>query len=333
MPRYLSPPTTPATARVGVLLVNLGSPSAPTPSALRRFLAQMLSDPRLIETPRALWLPILHGVILRIRPRRSAKLYRKIWMPEGSPLIVYAHRLAHGLQNALADIDGGAAVAVGMSYGEPSIAAGLQSLRERGVERLIVVPLYPQYAGVTTASVFDSVAVELGRWRVVPEVRFIHDYHDAPDYIEALKASVLEHWEKHGRSQQLLMSFHSMPKKLFEKGDPYYTRCQETARLLAQALGLGEKEWGFSFQSRFGYEEWLQPYTAEVVRERAQNGVLKLTVICPGFSLDCLESLEEIAITARESFLEHGGESFDYIPALNDRADHVAVLSRIVRHS
>jgi ferrochelatase len=252
-------------------------------------------------------------------------------MSEGSPLIVYAHRVAQSLQTALADSDGRVAVAVGMCYGEPSVAAGLQALRERGIERLIVLPLYPQYAGVTTASVFDSVAAELGRWRVVPELCFINDYHDAPDYIDALKASVLEHWQKHGRSEQLLMSFHSMPKKLFANGDPYYLRCQETARLLAQALGLSEQEWSCSFQSRFGRAEWLQPYTADVVRERAQNGVRKLTVICPGFSLDCLETLEEIAITARESFLEHGGESFDYIPALNDRADHVAALSRIVR--
>ena len=331
MPRYLSPPTTQPSARVGVLLVNLGSPSAPTPGAVRRFLAEMLSDPRMIELPRARWLPILHGVILRIRPRRSARLYQKIWMAEGSPLIVYAKRLAQGLQRALAGTEGGAAVAIGMCYGEPSVATGLQSLRDSGIERLIVLPLYPQYAGVTTASVFDNVSAELARWRVVPELRFINDYHDAPDYIEALKASVLERWQEHGRSEQLLMSFHSMPKKLFEKGDPYYLRCQETARLLARALDLTDKEWSFSFQSRFGYEEWLQPYTADVVREFAQNGVRKLTVICPGFSLDCLESLEEIAMTARESFLERSGESFDYIPALNDRADHVGVLGRLVR--
>jgi protoporphyrin/coproporphyrin ferrochelatase len=332
MPRYLSPPAPPAQSlRLGVLLVNLGSPSEPTPGGVRRFLAEMLSDPRLIELPRALWLPILHGVILRVRPRRSARLYRKIWMPEGSPLIVYAGRLANALQAALAGhVDGGCAIQVGMCYGEPSIGAGLQALRASGVERLIVLPLYPQYAGVTTASVFDHVAAELAGWRIVPELRFNNDYHDAPAYIEALKASVLEHWQKNGRSQQLLMSFHSMPKRLFENGDPYYPRCRHTAQLLAGALGLKEGEWSLSFQSRFGYQEWLQPYTADVVRQRAQEGVRRLTVICPGFSLDCLESLEEIALTARESFLEHGGEALDYIPALNDRADHVRLLGDLV---
>ena len=332
MPRYLSPPPPVAQpARVGVLLVNLGSPGQPTPGGVRRFLAEMLSDPRLIELPRALWLPILHGVILRVRPRRSARLYRKIWMPEGSPLIVYARRLADALQAALAgQVDGGCAIQIGMCYGDPAIAAGLQALRSSGVQRLIILPLYPQYAGVTTGSVFDHVAAELAGWRVVPELRFINDYHDAPAYIAALKASVREHWEKNGRSQHLLMSFHSMPKRLFEKGDPYYTRCQHTATLLAGALGLKDEEWSLSFQSRFGYQEWLQPYTADVVRQRARDGVRKLTVICPGFSLDCLESLEEIAITGREAFLEHGGESLDYIPALNERADHVSLLGDLI---
>jgi|SRR5882672_1589361 len=334
MPQYSSSPTPPPaeSSRIGVLLVNLGSPGEPTSRGVRRFLAEMLSDPRLIELPRVLWLPVLHGVILRVRPRRSARLYRKIWMPEGSPLIVYARRLANALQATLAgQIEGGAAVEIGMCYAEPAIAAGLQALRTSGMQRLIILPLYPQYAGVTTGSVFDHVAAELARWRVVPELRLISDYHDVPAYIAALTASVLEHWEKKGRSQHLLMSFHSMPKRLFDRGDPYYTRCQHTARLLATALGLGEKEWSLSFQSRFGYEEWLQPYTADVLRTRARDGARNLTVICPGFSLDCLESLEEIAITGREIFLEHGGESFDYVPALNDRADHVVMLNKLIR--
>jgi protoporphyrin/coproporphyrin ferrochelatase len=335
MPRYHSSPAAATEpSRVGILLVNLGSPSEPTPAGVRRFLAEMLSDPRLIELPWALWLPVLHGVILRVRPRRSARLYRKIWMAEGSPLLVHARRLAQALKTALHDqIEGGAAVEIGMCYGEPSIAAGLQALRSKGARRLIVLPLYPQYAGVTTGSVFDHLATELARWRSVPELRFINDYHDEPVYIEALKTSVLEHWERNGRSQQLLMSFHSMPKRLFESGDPYYHRCQHTAELLAQALGLGETEWTLSFQSRFGYEEWLQPYTADVLRQRARDGVRRLTVVCPGFSLDCLESLEEIAITGRELFLESGGEEFDYIPALNDRNDHVKLLSNLIRRA
>ena len=336
MPRYVHSPTAEqsTTSRVGVLLVNLGSPAAPTPGAVRRFLAEMLSDPRLVELPRLLWLPILHGVILRVRPRRSARLYQKIWMPEGSPLIVYARRLAQALQHTLANqIDGGVQTEIGMCYGEPAIATALRSLQARGAQRIVVLPLYPQYAGVTTGSVFDHVAAELERWRIVPELRFINDYHDAPDYIAALRTSVLEHWQAHGRSQQLLMSFHSMPKRLFENGDPYYLRCQQTARLLGAALELKEQEWSLSFQSRFGYEEWLQPYTADVVRQRAREGVRRLTVICPGFSLDCLESLEEIAITARESFIEGGGESFDYVPALNARADHVNLLAALVRRN
>jgi len=332
MPRYHSSPTAPTEpSRVGVLLVNLGSPSEPTPAGVRRFLAEMLSDPRLVELPRALWLPVLHGVILRVRPRRSARLYRKIWMADGSPLIVHARRLAQALRTALdGQFEGGAALELGMCYGEPSVAAGLQALRLRGTQRVIVLPLYPQYAGVTTGSVFDHLATELARWRSVPELRFINDYHDEPLYIEALKASVLEHWERNGRSQELLMSFHSMPKRLFESGDPYYHRCRHTAELLASALALEEKEWSLSFQSRFGYEEWLQPYTSDVVRQRARDGLRRLTVICPGFSLDCLESLEEIAITGRESFLESGGEELDYIPALNERNDHVDLLGNLI---
>jgi ferrochelatase len=332
MPRYHSSPPAPTEpSRVGVLLVNLGSPSEPSPAGVRRFLAEMLSDPRLVELPRALWLPVLHGVILRVRPRRSARLYRKIWMAEGAPLLVHARRLAQALGTALAgQIEGRAAVEIGMCYGEPSVAAGLQALRAKGAERIIVLPLYPQYAGVTTASVFDHLATELACWRSVPELRFINDYHDEPLYIDALKASVLEHWEKNGRSQQLLMSFHSMPKRLFENGDPYYQRCRHTAELLAGALELEEKEWSLCFQSRFGYEEWLQPYTADVLRQRASEGIRRLTVICPGFSLDCLESLEEIAITGRESFLESGGEELHYIAALNERNDHVKLLSKLV---
>ena len=332
MPRYQSPPASPAaTSRVGVLLVNLGSPSQPTPAGVRRFLAEMLSDPRLVELPRALWWPVLHGVVLRVRPRRSARLYRKIWMAEGSPLLVHAQRLALALKDGLAEqIAGGSAIEIGMCYGEPSVADGLQVLRSKGAQRIIVLPLYPQYAGVTTGSVFDHLAQELARWRSVPELRFINDYHDEPAYIEALKASVLEHWERNGRSQQLLMSFHSMPKRLYENGDPYFDRCQHTAQLLAGALALEAKEWSLSFQSRFGYGEWLQPYTADVLRQRARDGLRRLTVICPGFSLDCLESLEEIAITARESFLESGGEALDYIPALNERDDHVRLLSDLI---
>ncbi len=321
-----------APSRIGVLLVNTGTPDAPTVRGVRRFLAQMLSDPRLVELPRALWLPILHGVILRLRPRRSAHLYRKIWTPEGSPQLVIMQRLARDLAAAL-ERSVPAVVETGMCYGQPSIPAALATLRDAGATRIIVLPLFPQYAAVTTASAFDRVSAELRRWRCVPEVRFIHGYHTEPPYIEALKQSVLEHWRKNGRAGHLLISFHGMPVRCFEKGDPYHAHCQETARRLAAALQLKDGEWSVGFQSRFGWQEWLRPYTVDLVRRHAASGPKNLDVICPGFVVDCLETLEEIAITARATFLAHGGESFNYIAALNDREAHVRFLAQLIaRH-
>ena len=325
--RYQSPP------RIGVLLANTGTPEAPTPGAVRRFLAEMLSDPRLVELPRPLWLPILHGVILPLRPRRSAHAYRKIWTPEGSPQLVILRQLARELRVALTEAQAElAGVEIGMCYGQPSIPTALAALRDAGAQRVIVLPLFPQYAGVTTASAFDRVTAELRRWRWVPEIRFVNEYHASPGYIDALRASVLEHWRSHGRAEHLLMTFHSMPVRCFENGDPYHSQCQNTARLLAQTLALGEREWSVGFQSRFGFEEWLQPYTDELVRRHAAGGMRRLDAICPGFAVDCLESLEEIAIRARDTFAAHGGDALRYIPALNDRAEHVKFLAQLIAH-
>jgi len=333
MPRYVNSPRYEhdQVPRIGVLIVNTGTPDEPTPRGVRRFLAQMLADPRLVELPRALWLPILHGVILRLRPRRSARAYQKIWTAEGSPQLVNGRRIAEQLKPALERVIVGlTAVELGMTYGKPSIPDALARLRDAGAQRFVVLPMFPQYAAVTTGSIFDAVTRALRKWRWVPEMRFVTEYHDQPGYIASLAASVREKWQAQGRGQHLVMSFHSMPQKYFEKGDPYFCKCQKTARLLAEELELADGEWSLTFQSRFGYQEWLRPYTDEVVTALAARGVKSLNVVCPGFSMDCLESLEEIAIAAKESFLHAGGERLDYVPALNDRADHVAFLARLV---
>lgn len=336
MPRYVNSPQFEhdQTPRIGVLIVNTGTPDEPTPRGVRRFLAEMLADPRLVELPRALWLPILHGVILRVRPHRSARAYRKIWTSAGSPQLVNARRAAQDLHAALERVIVGLTrVELGMTYGNPSIPDALARLREAGAQRLIVLPLFPQYAAVTTGSIFDAVTRELRRWRWVPETRFVTEYHDEPDYIAALAASVRERWQEQGRGEHLVMSFHSMPKKYFDQGDPYFCKCQKTSRLLAEALGLRDGEWTLAFQSRFGFQEWLRPYVNDLVTELAGRGVKRLDVICPGFAMDCLESLEEIAIRMAERFRQAGGERLNYLPALNDREDHIACLARLIaRH-
>jgi ferrochelatase len=327
-------PSSAAPSRLGVLLVNTGTPDAPDRRAVRRFLAEMLADPRLVELPRWLWLPVLHGVILRLRPRRSAQAYASIWTPEGSPQLVYAHQLAAALQAGLEDQGLPAAVELGMNYGNPSIAAALDRLRLAGCTRLLVLPLFPQYAAVVTGSVFDRVAAELSRWRSLPELRFVRDYHDAPAYIEALRQSVAAHFAAQGQPDHLLMSFHSMPRDFVERGDPYEAQVQQSSGLLAAALGLAPGQWSVSFQSRFGFQEWLRPYTVDAVAGLARAGVGRLAVVCPGFAVDCLESLEEIAMELPGKFLGHGGETLEYIPALNDGAAHVDCLSGLVcRHA
>ncbi len=331
--RY-SPPATFAhgtAARVGVLLTNVGSPAAPTPEALRPYLAQFLGDPRIIELPAWLWKPVLHGIILNTRPKRSARIYQNIWSDEGSPLIAILRRQAAGIQALLtAELQDRVVVEVGLRYGEPSIAAGLRALEAAGARALVIFPLFPQYSATTTATTFDAVFDELKRRRWMPGLHTIQHYHDHPGYIEALARSVEEHWAQHGRAERMLFSYHGIPRAYFLKGDPYYCECQKTSRLLAQRLGLDAADYAVTFQSRFGPVEWLQPYTDKAVEAWAKAGVRSVQAICPGFSADCLETVDEVGREAREAFEEAGGGEFSYIPALNARADHLRALTDVL---
>ena len=316
---------------LGVLVVNLGTPDEATAPAVRRYLAEFLSDPRVVEIPRVLWLPILHGVILRTRPAKSAEAYSKIWTDEGSPLLLHTRDIANGIQEKLsARLSGAVHVETAMTYGSPSIPDALDRLYRQYVRRILVLPLYPQYSGTTTGPVFDRITKELSRRRWIPELRFVNHYHDANGYISALASSVRDHWDLHGRSERLLMSFHGVPKRTLLLGDPYHCQCQKTGRLLAEALDLGEDEWFLSFQSRLGRAEWLRPYTDETLEQWGKEKVGDIDVVCPGFSADCLETLEEIAIQNAELYRDAGGGELRYIPALNARDDHVAFLSRTV---
>lgn len=315
----------------GILLVNLGTPEAPTPSAVRRFLKQFLSDPRVIEYPRWLWWLILNVIILRIRPSRSAAAYRKIWTDSGSPLMIFSKDIAAGVQAKLdIRLPGSTNVELAMSYGDPSIDDAINRLLARGARRLLVLPLYPQYSGTTTASVIDAVARKLKRLRWVPETRFINQYHDEHGYVDALAASIREFWHENGRGTRLIFSFHGVPRSTLLQGDPYHCQCQKTARLVAAALELGEDEWLLSFQSRVGREEWLRPYTDETIKRLGKRGLDRLDVVCPGFSTDCLETLEEIAMQNAELFQDSGGKTLHYIPALNARDDHLDFLGSLI---
>ncbi len=336
MPRYFgqsnlhhgSAPTT------AVLLVNLGTPDAPTKRAVRRYLAQFLSDPRIVELPRWLWRLILHGIILRFRPAHSAALYAKIWTAEGSPLQTGTTALAEHLQTALrAQRPGPIVVRHAMRYGKPAIGAILRELQQGGARRVLVVPLFPQYSGTTTASVLDAVTAELATWRWVPELRFVADYHANARYIEALARSVEAHWQRHGRAQKLLLSYHGIPEKYFRAGDPYFCQCQATARRLRERLDLGADELIVGFQSRVGRAKWLKPYTETILANLPGAGVKHVQVLCPGFAVDCLETLEEIAIRNHARFLHSGGERFEYIPALNASEDHVGALAELILHN
>jgi ferrochelatase len=334
--RYISSPDfhRDSAERIGILLVNSGTPEAPEPWAVRRFLARMLSDPRVVEMPRALWLPILYGLILPLRPAKVARKYRAIWEQSGSPLLGLSERLRAQLAGTLAQrMLAPFSVEIGMLYGDPGVPQALNRLREAGAQRILVVPLYPQYCGATTGAVYDQVTAELKRWRWLPELRFVAEYHDEPGYIDALRASIEAHWQTHGRTRHLLMSFHGIPERYFHNGDPYFCKCQKTARLLAEELMLRDGEWSVSFQSRFGPAGWLKPYTSEALVQLPARGVRGVAVVCPGFAVDCLETLEEIAIENRQRFLRAGGQRFDYVPALNDRLEHTRFLaSHVARH-
>lgn len=336
MPTYRSAPDFEhgKSESIGVLVVNLGTPTEPTPSAVRRFLKQFLSDRRVIEYPRLLWWLILRLVILVIRPRRSAAAYRKIWTENGSPLMLYSRAIVDKLVAQLAATsEQPIHVELAMTYGEPSIGSALENLLLKGSRKVVTLPLYPQYSGTTTAAVSDALADVTRNIRWIPESRFINDYHDAPGYISALAESVRESWSANGRGDKLLLSFHGVPKSTLTKGDPYHCQCHKTARLLAEELKLKSDEWLLSFQSRVGRDEWLSPYTDATVKELAKDGVSRLDVVCPGFATDCLETLEEIAIQNAEFFTGAGGDSLHYIPSLNARDDHVQFLAKLVlRH-
>ncbi len=320
-------------ARTAVLLVNLGTPDAPTPAALRRYLAEFLSDPRVVEIPRLLWWLILHGIILRTRPARSAAKYASVWTPEGSPLAVWTQRQSAALALQLAAAGHHVSVRHAMRYGSPSLPQTLDNLRAEGVTRVLVLPLYPQYAAATTASVVDRVLQWAGRARRVPELRFVAEYHDDPAYIEALAQRLREHWSAHGRGDKLVLSFHGVPARSLLLGDPYHCQCHKTARLLCAALGLGPDEVRVTFQSRFGKAQWLQPYTEPTLKELAATGVKRVDVMCPGFVADCLETLEEIAQEARNAFIAAGGEHFGYVACLNDSAAWIDALGALAeRH-
>jgi protoporphyrin/coproporphyrin ferrochelatase len=317
--------------KTGVLLTNLGTPDAPTPAALRRYLAEFLWDRRVVDLPRPLWWLILHGIILRTRPARSARAYRDIWSEQGSPLLSISRTQQCMLQQQLdAQAPDRYHVALGMRYGNPSIDSALSELQQLGIESIVVLPLYPQNSCSTTASTLDAISEALKKRRDVPHLDFIAGYHAHPAYIRALADSVREHRDGRQPVEKLLISFHGTPLRYREEGDPYYTQCQETAQLLARELQLEDDQWQLSFQSRFGREEWLQPYTDKTLEQMALQGVKSVEVICPGFSADCLETLEEIAGENREIFSKAGGDVFFYIPALNGRDDHVAMMAELV---
>jgi ferrochelatase len=328
------PPVQPVQA--GVLLVNLGTPTAPTAKAVRPYLAEFLGDPRVIEYPRWLWWLILHGVILRVRPARSAHAYAQIWTSEGSPLRVGSEALAAGLQTELLRQRPGRPirVALAMRYGEPSVAHAIERMQREGVRRLLVLPLYPQYSATSTGSVIDAVADTLKTLRWPPELRLVNDYHDDPGHIEALAQSIERWWQTNGRGDKLLLSFHGIPERYADAGDPYFQQCHNTARLLRERLALNEGQLVVSFQSRVGRERWLHPYTDASVRQLAADGLKKLDVACPGFAVDCLETLEEIAMQNRDFFIAAGGQTLRYIPALNDSAEQVGSLAALIlRHT
>jgi len=327
--RYRPEPAPPGdtAARDGVLLVNLGTPAAPTASAVRRYLAEFLADPRVVEIPRALWLPLLYGLVLLVRPASSARKYAEVWTDEGSPLAVHTARQAALLAGTFAD--GGPTVEHAMRFGAPGISGALDRLRARGCERILVVPLYPQYAASTTASTVDAVCTWLAGVRNIPELRFVKHFYDHPAYVAALSAGIGRHWERHGRGERLVVSFHGLPRRAVMRGDPYERQCRATARLLGEALGLDETQYIVTFQSRFGRAEWLQPYTEPTLAALAREGVRRVDVTCPGFVSDCLETLEEIGIGAQRSFQANGGRELRLVPCLNESPEWVAALARI----
>ena len=317
-------------AQTGIVMVNLGTPSAPTPAAIRTYLAEFLSDPRVVELPRWLWLPILHLVILTVRPRRAAHAYGKIWTEQGSPLLTHSRELSQALAAEMSDSDAPLLFDLAMRYGEPSISSVTKSMLDRGCRRILVLPLYPQYASATTASAHDALMDFMGTQRWLPQIRFINDYHREPEYVEAVASSIRHHWNEHGHGDRLLMSFHGLPQESTEAGDPYFCQCHATARLVAQNLGIEDDQWCVSFQSRVGPKRWLEPYTDYTLKRWAAEGLKQVDVICPGFAVDCLETLEEIAMQNADMFRQAGGDQLRYIPALNASRGQLEALKALL---
>jgi len=318
-------------AKTGILLVNLGTPDAPTAKAVRPYLKEFLSDPRVVEIPRAIWWLILNGIILNIRPKRSAAKYALIWMPEGSPLRVHTAKQTALLQGYLSQRTRAPFVVdYAMSYGKPSIAGAMQKLREQNCRRILVVPMYPQYAASSTATVFDLVFAAMQKMRSMPAIRTIRNFHDNPGYIKALAGNINDYWMKNGRPEKLVMSFHGVPQYTLDKGDFYHCECHKTGRLLAQQLGLKQEQYTVSFQSRFGKTEWIKPYTTTTLVELGKQKTKRVDVVCPGFVADCLETLEEIAIEGKNDFQRTGGGEYHYIPCLNERNDWMHALTDLV---
>jgi len=329
MTRFWPEPAYPhgQTPRTGILIVNLGTPSAPTAAALRPYLKEFLSDPRVVEIPRLVWWPILNGIILRTRPAKSAKKYASVWTDEGSPLKAHTEKQAKLLAGFLSHAgERDLVVNWAMRYGQPSIRSQLDAMRAAGCTRILVVPLYPQYAASTTATVIDEVATSLRHWRNLPEIRYVRSFADDPGYIQALAASVREHWKRNDQADRLVLSFHGVPRRSLDLGDPYHCECLKTGRLLGEALQLPPERLIVSFQSRFGKAEWLKPYTQPTLEALARDGIGSVDVMCPGFVSDCLETLEEINMECREAFLHAGGKRFGYIPCLNERQDWIEAL-------
>ena len=322
-----------ADVSTAVLLVNTGTPEAPRTGAVRSFLRRFLSDPRVIELPRAVWLPLLYALVLPLRSPRSARKYQHIWLSEGSPLLLYTSRLCEAVEREVNALRGRVRVEQAFLYSPPFVRSSVDRLRDAGIRRLIVLPLFPQSSGSSTGAVYDQVSRALRHWRALPQLRFIASYHAEPDYIRALAASLRDHQSLHGRGGHLLMSFHGIPVSYVARGDRYADECRQTAALLASAMNLEQRDWSLTFQSRFGANRWLTPATDRTLAELPRRGVRAVTVICPGFAADCLETLEEIAITGRDIFLHAGGERFDYVPALNARPDHAGALARLIARS
>ena len=316
--------------KIGILITNLGTPDKPNKEALKTYLKEFLSDPRIIEIPKLIWQAILRLIILNLRPQKVAKLYKSIWKKEGGPLLVMLQKQKKGIQKILRKNSKNLEIEIGMRYGNPSIKLGLENLRSKRCRKILILPLYPQYCAATTGSTFDKVTEILRKWRWIPEIRFVNNYFEESMYIECLVKSIKESWKKFGKTQKLIFSYHGVPKKYLLKGDPYYCFCQKTTRLVTERMKLKKKDYITTFQSRFGPGEWLQPYTDKTLEELPKKGIKKIHILSPGFSSDCLETLEELEVQNKENFLSSGGERYNYIKCLNDDPQHLKMLGFLI---